>query len=41
MDQNFYDLSRSRADRDPILHISDDMGVFGSMAFQSVVFLAK
>lgn len=41
MDQNFYDHSRSRPDRNPILHIDGGIGVFGAMAFKSVVFEAK
>jgi hypothetical protein len=41
MDQNFYDHTRSSPNRNPILHIEGGIGVFGSMAFQSVVFDAR
>lgn len=40
LDQNLYDYLRSRSNRNPILHINGGIGVFGSMAFTGVPFMA-
>ncbi len=41
LDQNFYDYLRSRKNRNPIQHLEGGIGVFGSMAYHTIVFQAE
>jgi len=41
LDINFYDYSRERSNRYPIQHMDGALGVFGAMAYETVVFQAE
>ena len=40
-DQNYYDHIRTNEDNEGIIHLKGGLGVFGALAYDEVVFVAK